>query len=99
MTKIDGRNKQSAARQIDQSLQRLQTDHLDLLQFHEIIRMEDPDKVFAQGGALEAALEAKKAGKVRYIGFTGHKYPQIHLKMLETAKNHNFKFDTVQMPL
>ncbi len=99
MTKIDGRPKQAAAKQIEESLSRLQTDHIDLLQFHEIIRFEDPEKVFAKGGALEAALEAKKAGKVRYIGFTGHKDPDIHLKMLETAKAHNFLFDTVQMPL
>src|SRR5271157_3136602 len=85
MTKIDGRNKKSAARQIEESLRRLQTDRIDLLQFHEIIRMDDPDRVFASGGAMEAALEAKKAGKIRYIGFTGHKSPDIHLKMLNTA--------------
>src|SRR3954466_7968657 len=99
MTKIDGRKKSSAARQIEESLKRLQTDRIDLMQFHEIIRMEDPDRVFAPGGALEAALEAKKAGKIRYIGFTGHKDPKIHLKMLETAAVHQFKFDAVQMPL
>ncbi|HWG58081.1 MAG TPA: aldo/keto reductase [Candidatus Acidoferrales bacterium] len=99
MTKIDGRNKQTATQQLDVSLRRLQTDHLDLLQFHEIIRMEDPERVFAPGGALEAVLAAKKAGKVRYIGFTGHKSPEIHLKMLETADKHHFRFDSVQMPL
>jgi uncharacterized protein len=99
MTKIDGRDKKSAARQIEESLRRLQTDRIDLLQFHEIIRMDDPDRVFASGGALEAALEAKKAGKIRYIGFTGHKSPDIHLKMLNTAARHQFRFDTVQMPL
>ena len=99
MTKIDGRNKAAAAAQIDQSLQRLQTDHVDLMQFHEIIRMEDPDRIFAPGGALEAMLAAQKAGKVRYIGFTGHKSPEIHLKMLATADAHGFRFDTVQMPL
>ncbi len=99
MTKIDGRTKQSAAQQIEQSLQRLRTDHLDLLQFHEIIRMEDPDRVFAEGGALEAALEAKKAGKIRFIGFTGHKDPLVHLRMLEIAAQHDFHFDAVQMPL
>jgi predicted aldo/keto reductase-like oxidoreductase len=99
MTKVDGRTKASAAAQLDESLQRLQTDHLDLLQFHEVIRMSDPDRIFAPGGALEAALEAKKAGKIRYIGFTGHKSPDIHLKMLQTAEAHNFTFDTVQMPL
>src|SRR3989441_4565455 len=73
MTKIDGRDKKSAAKQIDESLARLQTDRIDLMQFHEIIRMEDPDRIFAKGGAMEAMLEARKAGKVRYIGFTGHK--------------------------
>jgi predicted aldo/keto reductase-like oxidoreductase len=99
MTKVDGRTKKSATAQLDESLKRLETDHLDLLQFHEIIRMEDPDRIFMPGGALEAALEAKKAGKVRYIGFTGHKSPDIHLKMLETAAAHDFTFDTVQMPL
>jgi aryl-alcohol dehydrogenase-like predicted oxidoreductase len=99
MTKIDGRTKQSAAQQLEESLQRLQVDHVDLLQFHEIIRMEDPDRIFAPGGALEAVLEAKQAGKLRYIGFTGHKSPDIHLKMLATAKAHQFHFDTVQMPL
>jgi predicted aldo/keto reductase-like oxidoreductase len=99
MTKLDGHDKKTAASQIDESLKRLQTDHIDLMQFHEVIRFEDPDKIFAPGGSLEAALEAKKAGKIRYIGFTGHKNPDIHLKMLETADVHKFHFDTVQMPL
>jgi aryl-alcohol dehydrogenase-like predicted oxidoreductase len=99
MTKIDGRTKIAAAQQLEESLRRLQTDHIDLLQFHEIIRMEDPDRVFAAGGGMEAVVEAKKAGKVRYIGFTGHKSPDIHLKMLETADAHDFHFDAVQMPL
>jgi len=99
MTKIDGRTKRAAAEQIEESLRRLQTDRIDLLQFHEIIRMEDPDRVFAAGGGMEAAVEAQKAGKIRYIGFTGHKSPDIHLKMLETADAHQFHFDTVQMPL
>ena len=99
MTKIDGRTKASAAKQIDESLQRLQTDHVDLMQFHEVIRLEDPDRIFAPGGAAEAMLEAKKAGKVRYIGFTGHKDPFVHLRMLEVAAKNNFHFDTVQMPL
>ncbi|HEX4496979.1 MAG TPA: aldo/keto reductase [Thermoanaerobaculia bacterium] len=99
MTKIDGRTKEAAARQLDESLKRLQTDHLDLLQFHEVIRMDDPDRIFAPGGALEAVLAAKKAGKVRYIGFTGHKDPKIHLHMIATAQAHQFHFDTVQMPL
>ena len=99
MTKIDGRDRETAARQLEESLRRLQTDHLDLLQFHEIIRINDPDRIFAPGGALEAVLEAKKAGTVRFIGFTGHKSPEIHLKMLDTAASHKFRFDTVQMPL
>lgn len=99
MTKIDGRTQEAAARQIDESLRRLQTDRLDLLQFHEILRMEDPDRVFAKGGALEAALAAKQAGKVRFLGFTGHKDPLVHLRMLEVADQHGFRFDTVQMPL
>jgi predicted aldo/keto reductase-like oxidoreductase len=99
MTKIDGRMKKAAAQQIDESLGRLQTDHIDLLQFHEVIRDSDPDRIFASGGGMEAALEAKKQGKIRYIGFTGHKSPDIHLKMLETAFSHPFTFDAVQMPL
>ncbi|BAY48962.1 twin-arginine translocation pathway signal [Scytonema sp. HK-05] len=99
MTKIDGRTKQAATQQIDDSLKRLQTDRIDLLQHHEIIRMEDPDRVFAPGGAMEAVVEAQKAGKIRYIGFTGHKDPLVHLRMLEVATQNNFHFDTVQMPL
>jgi len=99
MTKIDSRSKAGAAKQIDQSLQRLQTDHIDLMQFHEIIRMEDPERIFAPGAAMEAMQEAKKTGKIRFIGFTGHKDPAIHLHMLETAAAHKFRFDTVQMPL
>jgi aryl-alcohol dehydrogenase-like predicted oxidoreductase len=99
MTKLDGRTKEEATRQINESLQRLQTDHLDLIQHHEIIRFDDPDRIFAENGAQEAVLEARKAGKVRYIGFTGHKDPHIHLYMLEVAARHNFHFDTVQMPL
>jgi predicted aldo/keto reductase-like oxidoreductase len=99
MTKIDGRTKEAAARQIDESLQRLQTDHLDLLQYHEVIRLEDPDRIFADGGAHEAMRDARKAGKVRYVGFTGHKDPFVHLRMLETARRHGVRFDAVQMPL
>ncbi len=99
MTKLDGRTKEEAAKQIDESLRRLQTDHLDLIQHHEVIRFEDPDRIFAEGGAQEAVLEARRAGKVRYIGFTGHKDPHIHLYMLEVADRHGFLFDTVQMPL
>jgi predicted aldo/keto reductase-like oxidoreductase len=99
MTKIDGRTKAAAARQLEDSLRRLQTDHLDLLQFHEVIRMEDPDRVFGPDGGIEAMLEARKSGKIRFIGFTGHKDPRIHLRMLEVAAAHQFRFDAVQMPL
>ena len=99
MTKIDGQVKETAAKQIDESLLRLQTDTIDLLQFHEVIRMSDPDRIFAPGGGMEAVLEAKEAGKVRYIGFTGHKSPDIHLKMLQTALDSGFTFDAVQMPI
>jgi aryl-alcohol dehydrogenase-like predicted oxidoreductase len=97
MTKFDGRTKDSTARQIDESLKRLQTDMIDLMQYHENIRMEDPDKFFA--GPLDALLEAKKAGKIRYIGFTGHKDPVVHLRMLEVAAQHKFHFDAAQMPI
>lgn len=99
MTKVDGRTKKLAAQQIDESLQRLQTDHVDLLQFHEVIRLEDPDRIFAEDGAFAAVIEAQQAGKTRFIGFTGHKDPLVHLRMLEVAKQHDFRFDTVQMPL
>ncbi len=99
MTKIDGRTKASFTSQLDESLKRLQTDTIDLMQFHEIIRFEDPDRIFAAGGALEGALEAKQAGKIRYIGFTGHKDPLIHLRTFDIAKQHGFHFDTVQMPI
>ena len=99
MTKIDGRTRSAAAQQIDESLQRLQTDRIDLLQHHEVIRCEDPDRIFADGGAQEAVLGAQRAGKVRFIGFTGHKDPFVHLRMLEVARAANFRFDAVQMPL
>ena len=99
MTKIDGRGKDIAARQIETSLLRLKTDHIDLLQHHEILRFDDPDRIFGPDGAMEAFVEAKQNGKIRFIGFTGHKDPRIHLYMLETAARHGFKFDTVQMPL
>jgi predicted aldo/keto reductase-like oxidoreductase len=99
MTKVDGRTKKEANRQIHQSLKRLGVDHLDLLQHHECIRFEDADRIFAEGGAMEAFLEARQAGKIRYIGFTGHKDPHIHLYMLSKAREHAFRFDTVQMPL
>ena len=99
MTKIDGRTKAEAARQIDTSLQRLQTDRVDLMQFHEVIRLEDPDRIFAEGGAAEAMAEAQKAGKVRFVGFTGHKDPFVHQRMLDMARTHTFHFDAVQLPL
>lgn len=99
MTKVDGRTKEAAAGQIDESLRRLQTDYVDLMQIHEVIRLEDPDMAFAPGGSMEAILEARKAGKIRYIGFTGHKDPMVHLRMLDVASANGFQFDTVQMPL
>lgn len=97
MTKVctHGRGKDVAMRQLEESLRRLQTDHLDLWQIHEVIYENDPDLIFASGGVAEALLQAKQQGKVRAIGFTGHKDPNIHLRML----SHNFPFDTVQMPL
>jgi aryl-alcohol dehydrogenase-like predicted oxidoreductase len=99
MTKIDGRSKKEAAKQLDESLKRLEVDCLDLVQHHEIIRFEDPDRIFHDEGANAALLEARAAGKLRYIGFTGHKDPRVHLHMLEVAALHGFHFDTVQMPL
>lgn len=99
MTKIDGRSKREAARQLEESLRRLETDCIDLVQHHEIIRYEDPHRIFAEDGANAALVEARQAGKLRYIGFTGHKDPRIHLYMLEVARDHGFAFDTVQMPL
>ncbi|MEM3380575.1 MAG: aldo/keto reductase [Candidatus Bathyarchaeia archaeon] len=99
MTKIDGQYKKIAEQQIEESMQRLQTDCIDLLQFHEVIRIDDCYRIFGKGGAIEAALEARDSGKIRYIGFTGHKSPEVHLKMLEVASKHNFTFDTVMMPL
>jgi aryl-alcohol dehydrogenase-like predicted oxidoreductase len=99
MTKLDERTKAAATMQIDESLKALQTDYLDLLQHHEILRFEDPDRIFASGGAMEAVIAAQKAGKVRYIGFTGHKNPLDRLQMLQVAAQNNFHFDTVQMPL
>ncbi len=99
MSKIDGQTKQAAARQIDESLRRLKTDRIDLMQMHEIIREADPEKWFASGGGMEVLTDAQKAGKIRFIGFTGHKSPDIHLKMLQTAEQHGFRPDTVQMPL
>jgi len=99
MSKIDGRDKKTAAAQIEESLKRLQTDHIDLMQMHEVIRMDDPERIFANGGAMEALVNAKKAGKIRFIGFTGHKSPDIHLHMLNTADEHKFRLDAVLMPV
>ena len=99
MTKIDGRSKKEAAKQLDQSLGRLKIDRIDLVQHHEIIRFEDPYRIFHAEGANEALVEARAAGKLRYIGFTGHKDPRIHLHMLEVAQENGFRFDAVQMPL
>ena len=99
MTKIDGRSKKEAAKQLDESLKRLKVDYVDLVQHHEVIRYEDPHRIFDEEGANAALLEARAAGKLRYIGFTGHKDPRIHLHTLEVAEEHGFKFDTVQMPL
>lgn len=99
MTKLDGRTKEAATSQLETSLKRLKTDHIDLVQFHEILRFDDPDRIFTEGGAIEALVEAKKAGKIRFIGFTGHKDPRVHLYMLEVAAKKGFQFDTVQMPL
>jgi aryl-alcohol dehydrogenase-like predicted oxidoreductase len=99
MTKIDGRSKKEAMRQLEHSLERLQTDCIDLVQHHEILRFEDPNRIFDEEGANAALVEAKKQGKLRHIGFTGHKDPRIHLYMLEVAKENGFKFDTAQMPV
>jgi aryl-alcohol dehydrogenase-like predicted oxidoreductase len=99
MTKIDGRSKAEAARQLDESLRRLATDCIDLVQHHEVLRYEDPHRIFDEEGANAALVEARTAGKIRYIGFTGHKDPHIHLHTLEVAREHGFLFDTVQMPL
>ena len=99
MTKIDGRTKREATRQLDESLRRLRTDRIDLVQHHEVVRFEDPDRMFDEEGAQAALIEARAAGKLRYIGFTGHKDPHVHLYTLEVARKHGFTFDTVQMPL
>ncbi len=97
MTKVctHGRDKSVAMQMLEESLRRLQTDHLDVWQIHEVIYDNDPDLIFRPNGAAEALVQAKKDGKVRFVGFTGHKDPAIHLKML----SHDFPFDTVQMPL
>jgi aryl-alcohol dehydrogenase-like predicted oxidoreductase len=99
MTKIDGRSKVEAARQLDESLRRLQTDRIDLVQHHEVLRYEDPHRIFDEAGAHQALLEAQRAGKLRYLGFTGHKDPHIHLHTIDVARSHGVTFDAVQMPL
>lgn len=99
MTKIDGRTKEAATKQLDESLKRLKTDRVDLVQHHEVIRYDDIDRILEPDGAMEALTEAKKAGKLRFIGFTGHKHPRIHLAMLMRAQERGIHFDTVQMPL
>jgi len=99
MTKIDGRNKKEAAKQLDESLKRLDVDCIDLVQHHEILRFEDPHRIFHEAGANAALVEAREAGKLRYIGFTGHKDPHVHVYMLEVAEHNGFRFDSVQMPL
>ena len=99
MTKLDARTAKEYDKQLEQSMGRLNTDVIDLVQFHEILRFEDPDRIFADDGAIHAAMAARQAGKIRFIGFTGHKDPQIHLRMFEIAAQHGFKFDTVQMPV
>jgi predicted aldo/keto reductase-like oxidoreductase len=99
MTKIDGQTRKTATEQLEESLQRLQTETIDLVQCHEVIRMDDPERIFESNGAIESLIEAKRLGKIRYIGFTGHKSPDAHLKMLSIAEKNGFRFDTVQMPL
>jgi len=99
MTKIDGRSKKEATKQLNESLKRLQVDCIDLVQHHEILRYEDPHRIFNEDGAHAALVQARAAGKIRYIGFTGHKDPRVHLYMLEVADRHGFKFDAAQMPL
>jgi aryl-alcohol dehydrogenase-like predicted oxidoreductase len=99
MTKLDGRTRKAAAEQLEQSLGRLQTEVIDLVQIHEVIRDEDVTRCFAEDGAMQALFEGKKAGKLRFIGFTGHKDPTIHLKMIEAGLARGFTFDAVQMPL
>src|SRR5260370_15732047 len=99
MTKIDGRSKKEATKQLDESLKRLQVDCIDLVQHHEILRFEDPHRIFHEDGANAALVAARQAGKLRYIGFTGHKDPRVHLYMLEVAEQNGFQFDTAQMPL
>jgi len=99
MTKIDGRSNKEATKQLNESLKRLQVDCIDLVQHHEILRYEDPHRIFNDDGAHAALVQARAEGKIRYIGFTGHKDPRVHLYMLEVADRYGFKFDAAQMPL
>jgi predicted aldo/keto reductase-like oxidoreductase len=101
MTKVctHGRGKDVALQQLDESLRRLKTDHLDLWQIHEVIYWNDAELIFRPGGAIEALVDAKRQGKTRFIGFTGHKHPDIHLRVLALAEQHGIRFDSVQLPL
>jgi len=99
MTKVDGQVKSAAEKQLEDSLRRLQVDTIDLLQFHEVVRPNDPNRIFGPDGAIESLIKARKDGKIRYIGFTGHQDPAIHVKMLNTAFKNDFRFDAVQFPL
>lgn len=99
MTKIDGRTKKEATKQLEESLKRLQVEYIDLVQHHEILRFEDANRIFAEDGAHAAMIEARQQGKIKYIGFTGHKDPRIHMYMLEVANENGFVFDAAQMPL
>lgn len=99
MTKLDGRTGAAARQQLETSMRRLKTDHVDLVQIHEVIRMTDPDLAFQPGNVIDVLQQARKEGKIRFIGFTGHKGPEMHLNMIETAAKHGFQFDTVQMPV
>ena len=97
MTKVctHGRDRRTAMRQLEESLRRLRTDYVDLWQIHEVVYEDDPDRHFEKGGVIEALEEAKKAGKVRFVGFTGHKSPELHLRMLDSG----YPFDSCQLPL
>ncbi len=99
MTKLDGRTGAAARQQLEQSLTRLKTEHIDLVQIHEVIRMTDPEQAFQPGNVVDVLQQARKEGKISFIGFTGHKSPRMHLHMIETADKHGFTFDTVQMPV
>jgi uncharacterized protein len=99
LTKFDGQTSEIAKRQFEESLERLGTDHVDLVMIHEIARLDDADLVFGPGGAIEYALSAREAGLTRYIGFSGHFDPKAHLRMLEAASKYGFAFDVVLMPL